>query len=365
MPRKKRVKRKFLTPAHKTSRGAYYVAKTEDLLTNNSFQKKYAGKIDLILTSPPFPLNNKKRYGNLRGEEYLKWITSLAPQFEKLLSPRGSLVIEIGNSWQSGRPVQSLLALKTLLALASREEKGGLRLIQEFVCYNPSRLPSPAQWVTVNRIRLVDSYTHVWWLAKTDYPDADNSRVTRPYSDAMKKLLSRGSFNHGMRPSQHKISKNGFLKNQNGAIAHNLFEMEALDPNREVRLPNAFSFSNTASKSHFDRACKQKGIVPHPARMPMGLAAFFIQFLTPPGAIVFDPFAGSNTTGYAAEKLKRRWLAIDAQKDYAEQSRIRFSDPTLGEKQNGSHSKHRSNKHFQKKSKYRGMGNGNVCRPTI
>jgi site-specific DNA-methyltransferase (cytosine-N4-specific) len=211
-----KTRRRNLRPAHKTKRGAYYVGNAEDLLANGAFQKKYSGKIDLILTSPPFPLNNKKRYGNLRGNEYLKWITDLAPNFEKLLSPKGSLVIEIGNCWQAGRPVQSLLPLKTLFALASREGKGGLRLIQEFVCYNPSRLPSPAQWVTVNRLRVVDSYTHVWWLAKTDFPQANNSKVTRPYSSAMKDLLARGKYNHGRRPSQHKIGKNGFLKKQNG-----------------------------------------------------------------------------------------------------------------------------------------------------
>jgi len=168
----RKTKKRLPRPAHETKRGTYYVGKTEDLLTNKAFEKRYAGKIDLILTSPPFPLNNKKRYGNLRGDAYLKWITDLAPKLENLLSPKGSLVIEIGNCWQAGRPVQSLLPLKTLLALASREEKGGLRLIQEFVCYNPSRLPSPAQWVTVNRLRAVDSYTHVWWLSKI--PDWTN-----------------------------------------------------------------------------------------------------------------------------------------------------------------------------------------------
>jgi hypothetical protein len=230
-------KKQLPRPAHKTKRGAYYVGKAEELLSNIAFEKKYAGKIDLILTSPPFPLNNKKRYGNLRGNAYLKWITNLAPKLENLLSPKGSLVIEIGNCWQAGRPVQSLLPLKTLFALASREGKGRLRLIQEFVCYNPSRLPSPAQWVTVNRLRLVDSYTHVWWLAKTDFPEADNSRVTRPYSSSMKTLLARGTFNHGRRPSQHHISKNGFLKKQSGAIAHNFFETEPLDDRREARFP--------------------------------------------------------------------------------------------------------------------------------
>ena len=124
------------------------------------------GKVDLIITSPPFPLNNKKQYGNEKGNEYFNWFKELAPIFSKLLTEKGSLVIEIGNSWEEDRPIQSLLHLECLFALVKHPE-ANLRLIQEFICYNPSKLPSPAQWVTVNRFRVVDSYTHVWWLAKS------------------------------------------------------------------------------------------------------------------------------------------------------------------------------------------------------
>lgn len=336
---KKRIQPLLSKAAHKTKRGSYWIGRTEALLSAPGFLKRYEGKVDLILTSPPFPLNKKKRYGNLQGEEYLKWMESLAPKFERLLSPTGSLVIELGNSWEPKRPVQSLLALQALLALASREEEGGLRLIQEFICYNPSRLPSPAQWVTVERVRTVDSFTHVWWLAKTDHPDADNSRVPRPYSSSMLKLLDRRTFNHGTRPSQHKIAKRGFLKKHKGSIAHNVFELESIDPSREVRLPNAFSFSNTISKSYFDRTCKEQNIIPHPARMPLGLAAFFVHFLTRPNGLVLDPFAGSNTTGFMAESLGRRWIAVDANPEFVKQSRIRFSDPILKERKDGTRSR--------------------------
>lgn len=122
------------------------------------------GQVQLILTSPPYPLNKKKSYGNLTGEAYVEWIESLAPLFSDLLTGDGSLVIELGNSWEPERPVQSLLALKALMALATAKGTG-LRLIQQFICHNPSRLPSPAAWVTVRHLRAVDSFTHVWWLA--------------------------------------------------------------------------------------------------------------------------------------------------------------------------------------------------------
>jgi DNA modification methylase len=44
-----------------------------------------------------------------------------------------------------------------------------------------------------------------------------------------------------------------------------------------------------------------------------------------------DPFAGSNTTGAVAEKLQRRWLAIEASDAYVESSRLRFSGDDAAE----------------------------------
>lgn len=310
--------------------GAYFLGDSPHLLASEDFAA-LKGKVNLILTSPPYPLNSKKSYGNLTGAKYLEWFISLAPVFADLLAEDGSIVLEIGNAWESGRPVQSLLHLESLLGFA-RHPSAGLRLIQQFVCYNPSRLPSPAQWVTVNRIRTVDSFTHIWWLAKTDYPKADNSKVLRQYSKAMKRLLERGTYNSGKRPSEHVVGKKSFSNNRGGSIAHNMFEIDALDPEREVRLPNAFSMANSTSNDYFQRECKKLGITPHPARMPVGLASFFIEFLTDKSDLVLDPFAGSNTTGYSAATANRRWVSIDAQDTYIQQSLIRFGKQDLYEK---------------------------------
>ena len=303
------------------------VGDAQDVLASRQL-RSCRGRIQLIVTSPPFPLNRKKSYGNLSGPEYVKWFVSLAPLLSEMLTDDGSIVMELGNSWEPNRPVQSLLHLDALMGFV-RHPDAGLRLCQQFACYNPARLPSPAQWVTVKRIRVVDSFTHVWWMSKSDFPSADNRRVLRPYSESMKKLLKKGEYNSGKRPSQHRVSEEGFLRSCGGSIAQNFIEMEPLDAKRKQRLPNAFSFGNTASSDFFGRACKKKKIVPHPARMPVGLAAFFIQYLTERGARVLDPFAGSNTTGYAAERLGRRWIAIDSNKDYASHSKLRVSDPAL------------------------------------
>jgi len=169
-------------------------------------------------------------------------------------------------------------------------------------------------------------------MAKSDFPKADNRRVLRPYSDEMLGLLKRGHYNNGRRPSQHGISKKGFLRNNGGSIVQNVLEIEAINPDRPPRLPNAFTMANTTSNDFFFRECRARQIDPHPARMPAGLASFFVDFLTDPGDLVLDPFAGSNTTGFVAELAGRRWVAVERDKAYVEQSRIRFKDPTLKRK---------------------------------
>lgn len=292
------------TVAYSTARGVMYRGLAEDVLQAR-FTQKYRGKVQLILTSPPFPLNRKKKYGNRQGKEYVEWLAAFAPLFREFLAPRGSIVIEMGNAWEPGEPVMSTMALEALLAFL---KAGDLRLCQQFVCYNPARLPTPAQWVSIDRIRVKDSYTHVWWMAATTRPKADNRRVLKHYSPSMLRLLRTKKYNAGQRPSEHHIGAKSFLKDNHGAIPSNVL-----------------TITNTLSNDPYLAYCKQKNLPIHPARMPKDLAMFFIKFLTDEEDLVLDPFAGSNTTGAAAAALNRQWVAIEPNDDYLEGSRGRFS----------------------------------------
>ena len=289
---------------YRTALGRSILGKAEDVLLSPVYAEDLERKVDLLFTSPPFPLNRKKRYGNEQGETYVNWLVNFAPLFKKLLKPRGSIVLELGNAWEPGRPVMSTLALKALLAFL---ERGEFVLCQQFVWYNPARLPSPAQWVNIERIRVKDAYTHLWWMALTDRPHADNRQVLTKYSKSMEKLLKRQKYNTGKRPSEHHIGEKSFLKDNAGAIPSNLITL-----------------ANTQASSDYLNYCRKHKLRPHPARMPSGLAEFFVKFLTKPKELVLDPFAGSNTTGAAAEDLGRRWLAIEPNESYLEGSRGRF-----------------------------------------
>ena len=145
--------------AYQTSRGRMFQGLTEDALRHPKLAN-CKGKVQLIFTSPPFPLQREKKYGNLTGQPYSDWLAAYAPLWTDYLTPDGSIVIEVGNGWNQGIPTMSTTSLKALLAF---QEAASLHLCQEFICFNPARLPSPAEWVTVRRIRVKDSFTRVWW----------------------------------------------------------------------------------------------------------------------------------------------------------------------------------------------------------
>jgi len=132
----------MIDPFFETQLGKLYVGDCKQIL--NDYIKANLPKVDLLFTSPPFPLNRKKKYGNMTGDEYLEWISSLAPLFSKMISDTGSIVIEIGNAWEKGCPIHSTLPIEALLKF---KESGNLFLCQEFIHYNPSSLPSPIEWV--------------------------------------------------------------------------------------------------------------------------------------------------------------------------------------------------------------------------
>lgn len=293
-----------LIMSYRTKHGSMFCGNAEDFL-DSRIGKKYQGQVQLIFTSPPFPLNRKKKYGNLNGEEYIEWLAGFAPLFRQMLTDDGSIVIELGNAWEPGAPVMSTLAMRALLSFL---DAGHFKLCQQFICHNPARLPSPAQWVTIDRVRVKDAYTYVWWMSPASNPKADNRQVLKEYSPSMVKLLKRQSYNAGKRPSEHRIGERSFLKNNSGAIPSNVL-----------------TISNTNSSDEYQQYCREHGLQTHPARMQMELPEFFIKFTTEPGDLVLDPFAGSNTTGAVAERWQRRWLSVEPCTDYIEGSKGRFA----------------------------------------
>lgn len=288
-------------PAYRTGGGAMYRGDSLDLLA-----KVDSASVDLVITSPPYALHFKKEYGNVEKEAYVSWFKPFAEQIKRVLKDDGSFVLNIGGSYNAGTPTRSLYHYRLLLMLC---DELGFHLAQECFWYNPAKLPSPAEWVTVRRIRIKDSVEYVWWLSKQPFPHADNRQVLAQYSPDMLRLIERG-YRAKERPSGHKITHK-FQKDHGGAIPSNVIER-----------------GNNESNSGYIKRCAAAGQKAHPARFPAALPDFFIRFLTAKRAVVLDPFAGSNTTGAVAEGLGRRWLGFELEKSYVENSALRFDKVT-------------------------------------
>lgn len=253
-----------------------------------------AESVDLCFTSPPFPLLRKKKYGNKDEDEYLDWLMPFIERITTTLKETGSLVIDLGCCWNKGQPTRSTYDLKLPLRLI---EELGLHFAQEFYWYNPSRLPAPAEWVTIRRERVKDSVNKILWFGKSPHPKANNSRVLQPYSKAMEQRFGR--VDERMRPSGHKPSDSLTNVRNDGAIPSNLIAL-----------------SNSNSADPYLKYCKLNELKPHPARFPYQIPEFFIRFLTDADDLVLDPFAGSCTTGFAAEKNNRQWICIERDPTY-------------------------------------------------
>ena len=173
-------------------------------------------------------------------------------------------------------------------------------------------------------------------MSPTTRPKADNRKVLREYSPAMKRLIRTGKYNTGLRPSQHNIGAKSFAADNGGSIPPNVGGIEALPPLDGMITPKGFAAfleetatvlkaANTLSSDGYRRFCLERNVPIHPARMPPKLVEFFVKFLTDEGDIVLDPFGGSNTTGAVAQEHGRRWLSIEADWTYAAHSIGRFS----------------------------------------
>ena len=263
--------------------------------------------VDLIVTSPPFALLRQKPYGNTEQNQYVGWLRRFGEAAFRTLKPTGSFVLDLGGAYRRGIPVRSLYNYRVLLDFCDHI---GYRLAEEFFWFNPSKLPSPIEWVNKRKIRAKDAVNTVWWFSRSAEPKADVTRVLVPYSERMKTLLKDPEkfYRPKKRPSGHDVGKT-FARDNGGAIPSNLLQI-----------------SNAESNSSYLRLCRMLGRKSHPARFPRALPEFFIKFLTDSDDVVVDLFSGSNTTGEAAEALGRRWFSMELSREYAALSAVRFMD---------------------------------------
>lgn len=296
-------------PYYTTNLGAAYLGDSLEIL------RALPGNcVNAVVTSPPYALHFKKEYGNASKGDYGDWFIPFAKEIFRVLTDDGSFILNIGGSYNKGEPTRSLYHFHLLIRLV---EDLKFNLAQECFWFNPAKMPMPAEWVTVRRIRIRDSVEYIWWLSKTPWPKANNRAVLKGYSKDMQRLNKKG-VNPATRPSGHAITTTFSKVEAGGSIPPNVIEADVPT--------DMLVFGNNAANDKYTQHCKEAGIKIHPARFPAALPEFFIRLLTSEGDTVLDPFAGSNTTGSVAEMLGRRWIAVETIEDYLKASRFRFDD---------------------------------------
>lgn len=255
------------------------------------------GSIDLLWTSPPYPLLQQKAYGNLDSASWLEWMNDLCGLWHPLLADTGSLVLNLGSVPVRNRPIQDPYIERLILRLIDDLD---YRLVDRHFWHNPCKPPTPVKWVAVEKVRVKNSIEHLLWFSKTDHFKANNDNVRVPESPRTAKwrahALKTGK-GLGKRPGG-SVAGPGFLKSDGTAIPSVLHSL----PHEQHR--------------SYRKACRAAGLTPHPAMAPKALVEFFMKLTTDPLDRVYDPMAGSLTTAEVAEDLGRRWLCSEIHGEY-------------------------------------------------
>ncbi len=265
--------------------------------------------IALVLSSPPFPLSRPRAYGNPTEAEYVDFITVALEPLVRNLIPGGSITLDLGQDiFIPGTPARSIYLERLVIALHDRL---GLSLMDRLVWSNPSRPPGPVRWASLARNQLNASYNPIVWL--TNDPSkvrADNRRVLEPHSAKHQRLMAGGG------EQRHADYADGAYTMRPGRFGN-------VTPGKIPR--NVLQRGHRcADTDAYRRDAAALGLPTHGAMMPLSIPDLLIRFLSEPGDLVIDPFAGSCTTAMAAQRLGRRWLCVERVMQYLRAGAERF-----------------------------------------
>jgi len=247
------------------------------------------GKINLIVTSPPYADSRKKTYGGIHPDKYVEWMLPKTKLFYDILNSRGTFILNIKEKVVKGE------RHTYVFDLIKEMKKQGWLWTEEFIWCKKNSYPG--KWS--NRFR--DSWERCLQFNKEKKFDMYQNAVMIPVGDWSKKRLSKLS-NTDMIRDESK-SKSGFGKNISNWLGRNM-----------VYPTNVL---------HLATECSNKN---HSAAFPESLPEWFIQLFTKKGDTVLDPFLGSGTSAVVAKKLDRKYIGIDIVKEYCDKADDKIRD---------------------------------------
>lgn len=243
--------------------------------------------VDLIVTSPPYADQRKGTYGGIAPEKYVDWFSPIATELLRVLKPTGSFVLNIKEKAVNGE------RHTYVLELILRMREIGWFWTEEYIWHKKNSFPG--KWP--NRFR--DSWERCLHFTKSKKFIMNQDAVMVPMGDWKNERLKKLSTTDNLR-DESKVGS-GFgkkISNWQG---------------RELAYPT--------NVLHMATECGNKK---HSAAFPESLPEWFIKLFTNQGDVVLDPFAGSGTTLYVANKLLRKSVGFELLKSHCDIAQERF-----------------------------------------
>lgn len=235
--------------------------------------------VDLIFTSPPYADQRKNTYGGIKPDEYVKWFMPITKELLRVLRPTGTFVLNIKEKVVEGE--RSTYVLELILEM----RKQGWLWTEEFIWHKKNSYPG--KWP--NRFR--DSWERLLQFNKEKQFNMYQEEVMVPMGDWAKSRLKKLSDTDKTRDESRVGS--GFGKN-----ISNWLDRDKAYPTNVL---------------HLATECANKE---HSAAFPEGLPEWFIKLFTQEGDVVLDPFMGSGTTNFVAQRMSRHSIGIEILPDY-------------------------------------------------
>ncbi|MBN2893445.1 MAG: site-specific DNA-methyltransferase [Bacteroidales bacterium] len=238
--------------------------------------------VDLIVTSPPYADNRKNTYGGHPPNKYNEWFLPISKELKRVLKPTGTFILNIKEKVTDGERNTYVLEL-----IIKMREQGWL-WTEEFIWHKKNSFPG--KWP--NRFR--DSWERLLQFNKEKkfamYQDAVKVEIGDWAKDRLNKLSETD------KKRDNAKNGSGFGKN-----VSNWLGKETVYPTNVL---------------HLATECNNKN---HSAAFPNSLPEWFIKLFTKENDTVLDPFAGSGTTLFVAQSLRRNSIGIEIVSEYVEE----------------------------------------------
>ncbi|RMG77798.1 MAG: site-specific DNA-methyltransferase [Bacteroidetes bacterium] len=235
--------------------------------------------VDLVFTSPPYADQRKQTYGGIHPDKYVEWFLPISEELLRVLHPKGTFVLNIKEKVVKGE--RSTYVMELIMAM----RKQGWLWTEEFIWHKKNSFPG--KWA--NRFR--DSWERLLQFNKNRKFNMYQDAVMVPVGDWAKSRLKKLSETDKKR-DESKVGSGFGKKIANWVGRDKVYPTNVL---------------------HLATECSNKN---HSAAFPEALPEWFIKLFTQPGDTVLDPFMGSGTTNFVAQRMMRHSIGIELRPEY-------------------------------------------------